>query len=348
MNCSPPMQLHAGTAAPTDAVTETVFHARNARCTTCCAVRMTGWCGRRSLFHPRPRGRARLCGAPEDAGGRAAARSGHPDAGLFREAAHHRGLERPDQRPASGRKLRHQRGPAPGASPAAANQRARLARRAPSFSTWCRRSTLPTWWPGAPSARAPPSRSRIASWRPARRARSDSRTAPTATSRLPSTRSRPRPRATISFPSPRPATSAVFKTAGNEDCHVILRGGKKPNYDAESVNAACQDLAAAGPAPAGHDRLFPRQFQQTVSERRSKWRHDVARQIAGGDHRIIGRDDRKPPQVRAARICVPASRWTMALSITDACIGWDETVPLLRELAAAVQARRIKAPLDEQ
>ena len=59
-------------------------------------------------------------------------------------------------------------------------------------------------------------------------------------------------------------TAAIFETRGNEDCHVILRGGKAPNYDAPSVNAACDALKTSGPARAGHGRLLARQFQQEV------------------------------------------------------------------------------------
>ena len=79
---------------------------------------------------------------------------------------------------------------------------------------------------------------------------------------------------------------AVFKTAGNEDCHVILRGGKATNYDAASVDAACKDLAAAGLAPARHDRLLARQLLQAVPE-------------AGRGGRQRGRPDR-PRRARAS------------------------------------------------
>ncbi|MEW5771437.1 MAG: 3-deoxy-7-phosphoheptulonate synthase AroG [Pseudomonadota bacterium] len=135
---------------------------------------------------------------------------------------------------------------------------------------------------------------------------------------------------------------AVFKTAGNEDCHVILRGGKKPNYDAESVNQVCTDLAAAGLRPQVMIDLShansSKQYQRQIDVGQ-----DVARQIAAGDERIMGvmieshlnpgRQDLMPGKVLA-----------YGQSITDACIGWDATEPLLRELAAAVQARRLAGP----
>ena len=75
--------------------------------------------------------------------------------------------------------------------------------------------------------------------------------------------------------------------------------------------------------------------------------HDVARQLAGGDHRIIGLMIESHLKPGRQDLC-PGKPLEYGLSITDACISWDETEPLLRELASAVQARRVKAPLDEQ
>jgi 3-deoxy-7-phosphoheptulonate synthase len=139
---------------------------------------------------------------------------------------------------------------------------------------------------------------------------------------------------------------AVFKTAGNEDCHVILRGGKKPNYDAESVNQVCGELAAAGLRPqvmidlshANSSKQYLRQIE--VGQ-------DVARQIAAGDERIMGvmiESHLNPGR----QDLIPGKPLAYGQSITDACIGWDATEPLLRELAAAVQARRLVAPRDEE
>jgi len=139
---------------------------------------------------------------------------------------------------------------------------------------------------------------------------------------------------------------AVFKTAGNEDCHVILRGGKKPNYDAESVNQVCTELAAAGLRPqvmidlshANSSKQYQRQIE--VGQ-------DVARQMAAGDERIMGvmiESHLNPGR----QDMIPGKPLAYGQSITDACIGWDATEPLLRELAAAVQARRLVAPRDEE
>ncbi|MGA7949652.1 MAG: 3-deoxy-7-phosphoheptulonate synthase [Thiobacillaceae bacterium] len=139
---------------------------------------------------------------------------------------------------------------------------------------------------------------------------------------------------------------AVFKTAGNEDCHVILRGGRKPNFDAESVNAVCQYLAAAGLRQQVMIDLSHANSSKQY-ERQIEVGHDVAHQIAGGDHRIIGLMVESHLKPGRQDLC-PGRLLEYGLSITDACISWDETEPLLRELAAAAQARRIKAPLDEQ
>ena len=79
-------------------------------------------------------------------------------------------------------------------------------------------------------------------------------------------------RRTISCRSPRPAMSAIVDTAGNEDCHVILRGGKKPNYDAASVEAACAGAGRGGARRTPDDRLLPRQRRQASISGRSRWR----------------------------------------------------------------------------
>ncbi|OYY95598.1 MAG: 3-deoxy-7-phosphoheptulonate synthase [Hydrogenophilales bacterium 28-61-23] len=137
---------------------------------------------------------------------------------------------------------------------------------------------------------------------------------------------------------------AVFKTAGNEDCHIILRGGKTPNYDAASVNAACKDLAGANLrqqvmidfSHANSSKQYERQIEVG---------HDVAGQIAAGDKRIFGvmiESNLNPGR----QDLVPGKPLAHGVSVTDACIAWGATEPLLRELAEAVSARR-QAPLGE-
>ncbi len=134
--------------------------------------------------------------------------------------------------------------------------------------------------------------------------------------------------------------AAVFKTAGNEDTHLILRGGKAPNYDATSVEAVCQDLARLGLSPqvmidlshANSSKKFERQI--VVGQ-------DVMAQIAGGDPRILGvmiESHLNPGR----QDLVPGQPLAYGLSITDACLGWEATEPLLRGFAEAVRARRTK------
>ncbi|HXF78321.1 MAG TPA: 3-deoxy-7-phosphoheptulonate synthase [Usitatibacter sp.] len=138
---------------------------------------------------------------------------------------------------------------------------------------------------------------------------------------------------------------AVFKTAGNEDCHVILRGGKSPNYDAASVDAACRELAEAGLAQrlmvdfshANSSKDYRRQVDVAA---------DVARQLAGGERRIVG--VMAESHIHAGRQdLVPASAGTTGqalaygVSITDACLGWEDTVKMLETLADAVRKRRV-------
>jgi 3-deoxy-7-phosphoheptulonate synthase len=132
--------------------------------------------------------------------------------------------------------------------------------------------------------------------------------------------------------------AAIFETRGNPDGHVILRGGRAPNYDAASIEAACAVLRKAGLREA---------LMVDCSHANSAKQHrrqidvaaELARQIAGGERRIAGvmveghlhegRQDLVPGQPLRAGV-----------SITDACLAWVDTVPLLRELAAAVRQRR--------
>ncbi len=138
----------------------------------------------------------------------------------------------------------------------------------------------------------------------------------------------------------------VFSTSGNEDTHVILRGGKTPNYDAASVELACGELAAAGLrqhlmidfSHANSSKQYQRQIEVGA---------DVAAQVAGGDSRIIGMMIES--HLTAGRQdLVPGQPLEYAQSITDACIGWDDTDPLLRMLASAVKKRRLTVPGDEE
>mgnify|MGYP003593224791 CR=1 FL=1 len=134
--------------------------------------------------------------------------------------------------------------------------------------------------------------------------------------------------------------SAIVHTAGNEDCHIILRGGKTTNYDAASVEAACRALAQAGLAvrvmvDCSHAN------SQKQHERQLDVARDVAGQIAAGDARICG--VMIESHINPGRQdLVPGQALQYGVSVTDACIGWDDTVDALRTLAEAVRQRRFK------
>jgi 3-deoxy-7-phosphoheptulonate synthase len=138
----------------------------------------------------------------------------------------------------------------------------------------------------------------------------------------------------------------VFSTSGNEDTHVILRGGKSPNYDAASVNLACGELAAAGLrqqvmidfSHANSSKQYQRQIDVGA---------DVAAQVAGGDTRIVGAMI-ESHLIAGRQDLVEGQPLAYAQSITDACISWDDTIPLLRMLADAVKKRRLGATGDEE
>ena len=133
--------------------------------------------------------------------------------------------------------------------------------------------------------------------------------------------------------------SAIVHTGGNEDCHIILRGGKAPITSAADVDATCKELAGAGLAAK-----LMLDCSHANSQRRHERQVDVARdiaaQIAGGDDRIIG--VMIESHIHPGRQdLVPGQPLQYGVSITDACIGWDATVEILRELAEAVRARRV-------
>jgi 3-deoxy-7-phosphoheptulonate synthase len=134
--------------------------------------------------------------------------------------------------------------------------------------------------------------------------------------------------------------SAIVHTAGNEDCHIILRGGTTPNYDAASIDRVCGELGHAGLAT----RLMvdcSHANSQKNYERQIEVARDVAGQIAGGDDRLIG--VMLESHINPGRQdLVPGQPLAYGVSITDACLGWDATTSVLRELAEAVRQRRLK------
>ena len=133
--------------------------------------------------------------------------------------------------------------------------------------------------------------------------------------------------------------SAIVSTGGNEDCHIILRGGKAPNYDAASVEAACKDIAANGLA----SRLMIDASHANSSkkpENQVPVCADIAKQIAAGDTRIVGVMV-ESHLVAGRQDLVPGKELTYGQSITDGCIDWDASVKVLEGLAEAVRQRRL-------
>jgi 3-deoxy-7-phosphoheptulonate synthase len=140
--------------------------------------------------------------------------------------------------------------------------------------------------------------------------------------------------------------SAIVSTTGNEDCHVILRGGKQPNYDAATVNAAAKNLAEAG-IPARIMIDFSHGNSGKDAQRQVDVGADVSLQIAGGDERIFG--VMIESHLKAGRQdLLPGKELIYGLSITDACIGWEDSHRLLHILAEAVRKRRLKAEANSE
>nr|WP_042422333.1 3-deoxy-7-phosphoheptulonate synthase [Comamonas granuli] len=132
--------------------------------------------------------------------------------------------------------------------------------------------------------------------------------------------------------------AAIFETRGNQDCHVILRGGKQPNYSAADVQAACEMLHKAGlRAQVMIDLSHANSSKQ--HRRQIDVAHDVAAQIAAGDARITGVMIESHLEEGRQDI-VPGQALAHGVSVTDACISFAQTVPVLQALAQAVRQRR--------
>ena len=137
---------------------------------------------------------------------------------------------------------------------------------------------------------------------------------------------------------------AIVQTQGNPDCHVILRGGKAPNYDAHSVEAACQDLIKAKLPPTlmvdcSHANSSKQHEKQLDVAR------DIAAQVAGGSSRVFGVMIESHLSAGAQKF-TPGKDSPSALaygqSITDACLGWDDSLESLEVLSQSVKARRVR------
>jgi 3-deoxy-7-phosphoheptulonate synthase len=133
--------------------------------------------------------------------------------------------------------------------------------------------------------------------------------------------------------------SAIVSTNGNDDCHIILRGGTVPNYDASNVERACEEIGRQGLAPrvmidASHanSRKDPANQAEVVD--------DIAKQLRQGEERIIGVMI-ESHLVGGRQDLVAGRPLVYGQSITDGCIDWEKSVAVLETLAEAVQARRV-------
>ena len=132
--------------------------------------------------------------------------------------------------------------------------------------------------------------------------------------------------------------SAIFTTRGNQDCHVILRGGRQPNYDSDSINETAAALETAGLpqrimvdfSHANSNKQFSRQMETG---------RDVISQISNGEQRIFGVMV-ESHLVEGRQNVTDGQSLNYGQSITDACLGWEDTEKLIRELATASQKRR--------
>jgi 3-deoxy-7-phosphoheptulonate synthase len=131
---------------------------------------------------------------------------------------------------------------------------------------------------------------------------------------------------------------AIVETRGNEDCHIILRGGKAPNYDAGSVQAACQELVKAK-LPERLMVDFSHANSSKDFKRQMNVANDISGQVAAGERRIVG-VMAESNLVEGRQDLVAGKPLTYGQSVTDACLGWSDTTRLLELLAGAVQARR--------
>lgn len=133
--------------------------------------------------------------------------------------------------------------------------------------------------------------------------------------------------------------AAIFTTAGNEDCHLILRGGSSaPNYDGESVDNATKQLEAGGLSP----RLmidFSHANSRKQPEKQFEVAQDVGGRVADGDGRIMGVMV-ESNLVAGKQKVQPGQPITYGQSITDGCLGWDDSETLAGQLAKAARKRR--------
>lgn len=134
---------------------------------------------------------------------------------------------------------------------------------------------------------------------------------------------------------------AIAHTRGNNDCHIILRGGKEPNYHSAAVAQACELLGKSGLS-----QKVMIDFSHSNSSKQFKKQlevcHDVAVQISAGSDRIFGVMIESNLVEGRQDLCEDCSKLTYGQSITDACVGWEDTERMLAELNEAVLSRRTR------
>jgi 3-deoxy-7-phosphoheptulonate synthase len=132
--------------------------------------------------------------------------------------------------------------------------------------------------------------------------------------------------------------SGIFSTTGNPDCHIILRGGKAPNYDTASIDRVAAELESAG---LSNNVMID--FSHANSSKKHELQMnvgaDVANQIAAGDKRIFGVMI-ESHLIAGRQDIIEGQELTYGQSVTDACLGWDDSEELIGKLAQAVQKRR--------
>ncbi len=132
--------------------------------------------------------------------------------------------------------------------------------------------------------------------------------------------------------------SGIFSTTGNPDCHIILRGGKTPNYDTASIDRVAAELENA--SLSNNVMIdFSHANSNKKYELQMKVGADIANQIAAGDKRIFGVMF-ESHLVAGRQDIVEGQELTYGQSVTDACLGWDDSEILIAKLAQAVQKRR--------
>ncbi len=133
--------------------------------------------------------------------------------------------------------------------------------------------------------------------------------------------------------------SAIFSTRGNNDCHIILRGGKQPNYDATSVNYAAEQLVKYGLKP---QMMVDCSHANSLKDYRRQVDvcSNVAQQVSAGENRIIG-VMLESHLVEGRQNVVPGQPLIYGQSITDACMSWENTKRCLKQLAEAAGKRRV-------